>query len=361
MNKTGVPSPTSPTNPIIVLNVGGTIYSTTLQTLISNPNTLFSSLLRTLPRDRDGNIFIDRDHLYFRYILDSLRLGEIQHPFPSGSYESIRLWKEIDFFRLLAPGHLWNFSKKKKLRHSSLYISDDGFLVKKNSKSKLNFASVCGNKVLNNEKYKFRVITRGITGGIIFGLLPNTTFKLSELNLKDLYGLSTGKGAYNLERYGAISEDDDEEEDEETDEDEDEEEDEEESDDENKKKVPDTLFKLDVDLNKRVILNESGDEEHDENSDEETKGNEEDKKEIVKDLDDESHEASFQKPVIKTSKIQKEQTFLVEYDSANWSLKIYKQDEEIWYSGKIQEKIEGYNFFAALQNIEDQLKIELLE
>jgi len=357
MNKTILQSPTSPTNPIIILNVGGTIYSTALQTLISNSNTLFSSLLRTLPRDRDGNIFIDRDPFYFRYIVDSLRLGEIQHPFKSNSYDAIRLWKEIDFFRLLAPGHTWNFSKKKKFRHSSLTISEDGFLVKKVSKSKLNFASVLGNKVLNTGKYRFRIIVCGKSGGVIFGLLPPSSFKSTELNLKDLYGLSTGKGIYNLERYGEIEEDDEDEEEEEEDEDDDDEEENEE--DEDKKEVPNVLMKIEGELAKRVILNESGDEDN-ESSDEEIKENENYKKTTAKESDNESQDISLKKIKLPVKKAQREEIFLIEYDSASWGLKIYKENEEKWYIAKLQDKTE-YSFFVALKNIGDQLKIELLE
>lgn len=62
----------------VVLNVGGTRYDTSVQTLTSVPHTFFTSMFSgrfdlTLNADDDGAYFIDRDGWRFRYILDYLR------------------------------------------------------------------------------------------------------------------------------------------------------------------------------------------------------------------------------------------------------------------------------------------------
>ena len=68
------------TSDIINLNVGGTKFSTSRQTLCSVPDSFFSSLLSgRIPscRDEHGFIFIDRDPKYFAIILNFLRTKEL--------------------------------------------------------------------------------------------------------------------------------------------------------------------------------------------------------------------------------------------------------------------------------------------
>lgn len=66
---------------IVHLNVGGTRFSTSQQTLTWNPNTFFTSLLSgriSSHKDESGAIFIDRDPKLFSVILNFLRTKEIQ-------------------------------------------------------------------------------------------------------------------------------------------------------------------------------------------------------------------------------------------------------------------------------------------
>jgi len=65
----------------IKLNVGGTVYATSIDTLISSGNTYFSMMFSDkwdLKRDdRDDTYFIDRDPFVFSYILNFLRTSTI--------------------------------------------------------------------------------------------------------------------------------------------------------------------------------------------------------------------------------------------------------------------------------------------
>ncbi|KAH9515327.1 BTB/POZ domain-containing protein kctd3 [Bulinus truncatus] len=66
---------------IVHLNVGGTRFSTSRQTLTWNPETFFTSLLSgriSSDKDETGAIFIDRDPKLFSVILNYLRTKEIQ-------------------------------------------------------------------------------------------------------------------------------------------------------------------------------------------------------------------------------------------------------------------------------------------
>ena len=63
--------------PIIHLNVGGTLYTTTKETLTkcepSGLRKVFNCDVPECPKDKDGNYFIDADGPLFRYILNYLR------------------------------------------------------------------------------------------------------------------------------------------------------------------------------------------------------------------------------------------------------------------------------------------------
>lgn len=65
-----------PASEVLVLNVGGTKFETTRETLTKVPGSFFETLLsgRWNPSlDRDGCIFIDREPAVFGYILNYLR------------------------------------------------------------------------------------------------------------------------------------------------------------------------------------------------------------------------------------------------------------------------------------------------
>ncbi|KAK0409741.1 hypothetical protein QR680_004727 [Steinernema hermaphroditum] len=65
---------------IVNLNVGGQRFSTSKQTLTSVPDTFFTSLLSgriPLVKDETGAIFVDRDPLLFRLILNYLRTKQV--------------------------------------------------------------------------------------------------------------------------------------------------------------------------------------------------------------------------------------------------------------------------------------------
>lgn len=93
---------------IVELNVGGVTYATTLGTLqqaepdspLAIISTLNSAEIRTIfGRDSKNRIFIDRDGILFRYILDYLRNQKLS--LPENFSERDRLRIEADYYRLV--------------------------------------------------------------------------------------------------------------------------------------------------------------------------------------------------------------------------------------------------------------------
>ncbi|XP_073517786.1 BTB/POZ domain-containing protein KCTD14 isoform X2 [Phyllobates terribilis] len=67
-------------SPVVQLNIGGDIYTTTVGTLKKHQESKLFEMFNGLPKlrtDVEGRYFIDREGKYFRYILDYLRSGQV--------------------------------------------------------------------------------------------------------------------------------------------------------------------------------------------------------------------------------------------------------------------------------------------
>ncbi|XP_067915226.1 BTB/POZ domain-containing protein KCTD8-like isoform X2 [Heterodontus francisci] len=105
---------------VVELNVGGQVYVTKHDTLLSVSDSLLANLfcknnLKVLPRDNRGRYFLDRDGFLFRYILDYLRDKQLVLPehFP----EKERLLREAEHFQL---SELVKFLMPKVIKQSSV-------------------------------------------------------------------------------------------------------------------------------------------------------------------------------------------------------------------------------------------------
>ncbi|XP_022777972.1 BTB/POZ domain-containing protein KCTD6-like [Stylophora pistillata] len=85
----------------IQLNVGGHRFTTSLQTLTKDPNSMlaamFSGKFEMKPSD-DGAFFIDRDGTHFRFILNYLRTGKLT--LPVGATFLDELAEEAEFYQI---------------------------------------------------------------------------------------------------------------------------------------------------------------------------------------------------------------------------------------------------------------------
>ena len=98
----------------VKLNVGGQHFTTSVETLRKDPNSMLASMFsgnfEMIPFSEDGSIFIDRDGTYFRFILNYLRNGELI--LPDGATFLKELKAEATFYQI--QGLLDELSKPKE-------------------------------------------------------------------------------------------------------------------------------------------------------------------------------------------------------------------------------------------------------
>ena len=86
---------------ILNLNVGGFVYTTTLNTITRDPNSMLGIMFsgrQKIAKDSKGNYFIDRDGALFRYVLNFLRSWELCLPQTFDEFEQLRV--EADFYQV---------------------------------------------------------------------------------------------------------------------------------------------------------------------------------------------------------------------------------------------------------------------
>jgi hypothetical protein len=102
---------------IVELNVGGSLYTTTRTTLTSCPNSMLGRLLDgSLPAacDQHGRVFIDRDGLLFRHVLNFLRDKQLSLPENFADY--VQLQSEADFYGIEEMLNILNLMFHDKIK-----------------------------------------------------------------------------------------------------------------------------------------------------------------------------------------------------------------------------------------------------
>jgi len=89
----------------IRLNVGGHVFTTSIQTLQSDPETtlaaMFSGRHDIRQDESDGCCFIDRDGSHFRFVLNYLRDGSLDATTLPGDKQSLReLLREARYYKM---------------------------------------------------------------------------------------------------------------------------------------------------------------------------------------------------------------------------------------------------------------------
>ena len=86
---------------ILNLNIGGFVYTTTLNTITRDPNSMLRRMFsgrQKVAKDSKGNYFIDRDGALFRYVLNFLRSCELCLPQSFDEFEQLSV--EADFYQV---------------------------------------------------------------------------------------------------------------------------------------------------------------------------------------------------------------------------------------------------------------------
>src|SRR3989344_6896524 len=105
---------------LIKLNVGGTIFTTTISSISSIQGSYIDNLVKydsngemNVTKDENGNIFIDRSPELFKIILEYLRTNKLYIP---DNVNRSQLKDEFDLYGLDMPS-----PEKKYLRHTADY------------------------------------------------------------------------------------------------------------------------------------------------------------------------------------------------------------------------------------------------
>ena len=106
-------------DPVVELNVGNERYQTTIGTLRRIPFTVFDSIFsqhfEDIKKQPDGSIFIDRNGMYFQYILDYLRNIDEEVLLPSDEFTLQLILREARFFKItLLVEHIEQLLPPKK-------------------------------------------------------------------------------------------------------------------------------------------------------------------------------------------------------------------------------------------------------
>jgi len=111
----------------ITFNVGGTLFSINLTTLLSVEGTFFQRMFRegmTRTSSADGTYFIDRNPRTFGYIMDYLRTGDLF--VRSDAEVRIQLLDDANYFNL--PQELIDYLQWKPINGIDLWLSEFSFL-----------------------------------------------------------------------------------------------------------------------------------------------------------------------------------------------------------------------------------------
>ncbi|PFX29428.1 BTB/POZ domain-containing protein KCTD21 [Stylophora pistillata] len=121
------------------LNVGGRRFTTSLQTLTKDPDSILAAMFSgkfDVKPSEDGAFFIDRDGKHFRFILNYLRTGKLT--LPDGATFRKELAEEAEFYQIqgildeLVPKAPKNFEESVILtneEHRSVLSGQDDFLL----------------------------------------------------------------------------------------------------------------------------------------------------------------------------------------------------------------------------------------
>eukprot|EP01006_Ploeotia_vitrea_P056474 TRINITY_DN68101_c7_g2_i6.p1 TRINITY_DN68101_c7_g2~~TRINITY_DN68101_c7_g2_i6.p1 ORF type:complete len:299 (-),score=31.74 TRINITY_DN68101_c7_g2_i6:19-915(-) len=125
---------TAQTQKKITLDIGGTVFRTTEETLLSKKDTFFSGMLSAdwQPDPDTGAYFIDRGATMFPTILEYLRTGEMPCIDGWTTHEQTLLQRDLDFYSLnetVHPSYIcWENTPPCVFDRAQRSFSSDGFL-----------------------------------------------------------------------------------------------------------------------------------------------------------------------------------------------------------------------------------------
>ena len=115
-----------PSKSILKLDVGGQLFKTNIQTLCKYPDSMLCAMfshtdsgLTPMPKTEEGHFFLDVDPIYFRVILNWLRLGKVTLDDPGLLNGTLTLAEYFGLDKLTEE--LKMIDQKNKLPSSTFY------------------------------------------------------------------------------------------------------------------------------------------------------------------------------------------------------------------------------------------------
>jgi len=150
----------------IILNIGGTLFETTRQTLTKQPNSMLNVMFNgsnedIVKPDSKGHYFIDRDPEHFQTILNYLRTDQLI--LPESKIERTKLELELDFYCIKTEEKILTTAIDSSIIvNEKEFNSIRNFLPQKNPSFKLLYrATKLGfencNKIINTSKQQPRL------------------------------------------------------------------------------------------------------------------------------------------------------------------------------------------------------------
>mmetsp|Transcript_25852 Transcript_25852/g.63317 ORF Transcript_25852/g.63317 Transcript_25852/m.63317 type:complete len:226 (+) Transcript_25852:171-848(+) len=132
----------------VSMNVGGTMFTVNVDTVMQYPDTMLGSMLSerwSNENQAEKEIFLDRDPVRFRYILDFYRNGKIVIPHNITKAEMLA---EIEFFALPLGQENIQYDIESLADLKQVYMDYDAMFVQKLKKTAREGAIVpCANEV----------------------------------------------------------------------------------------------------------------------------------------------------------------------------------------------------------------------
>ncbi len=185
---------------IVYLNVGGKRFATTAKTLQRIPGSYLDKIVKgevPIIKDKDGNIFLDKNGVIFEYILDYLR--DKQLVYPDNPKMKKRMKEELKEMGLLEAKKTVKWNWDPKWAHGGIEVSNKNSTGVKKGNDGLGIIS--GTQRLDDGEYEWEIKVDKLPNSywMAVGVFDKKTQKPQSFSYYNTWGLSSESQIYKLQ------------------------------------------------------------------------------------------------------------------------------------------------------------------